>query len=144
MRLVIDASVAVKWLFPDPRVEPDADRALAVLRAIRDRRAEVLQPRHWLLEVMAVTVRLAPQLQSTALNLFDALELDVERDKEVLALGATLAAELDHHLFDTLYHALALKRDAVLLTADKRYARKAYARGSLRLLDEPLPLPGLE
>jgi hypothetical protein len=49
VRLVIDASVAVKWVFPDPAAEPDADRALALLRALRDGTLEAMQPPHWLL-----------------------------------------------------------------------------------------------
>ncbi len=34
-------------------------------------------------------------------------------------------------MFDTLYHAVALERDATLVTADLRYARKAERLGHL-------------
>lgn len=131
---MIDASVAVKWIFPDPAVEPDADRAVAVLRAVRDGEAEVLQPPHWLVEVMAVVTRIAPELRVAALTLLDALELRVDNEVAIHARGATLAAELDHHLFDTLYHAVALEREATLVTADVRYVRKAQGKGQVLLL----------
>ena len=36
-----------------------------------------------------------------------------------------MAVDLDHHLFDALYHATALEYDACLITADDRYHRKA-------------------
>lgn len=134
MRLVVDASVAVKWIFPDPLVEPDADRAVALLRAVRDGAVEVLQPPHWLVEVMAVVTRVAPELRVPALTLLDALELAIDDEVSVLAQGAALAAELDHHLFDTLYHAVALEREATLITADVRYVRKARGKGQVRLL----------
>jgi predicted nucleic acid-binding protein len=143
VRLVIDASVAVKWVFPDPAVEPDADRALAVLRAVRDETLEVIQPPHWLLEVMAVVARLAPDLCGPALGLLDALELNVCADVAVIARGAALAAALDHHLFDALYHAVALERNATLVTADACYARKARSHGRVLLLSEPLSALGL-
>jgi len=144
LKLVIDASVAVKWIFPDLLVEPHADRAAAVLRAVRDGTVEVLQPLHWLVEVMAVVARIAPDIRIPALNLLDALELEICDDVSILGRGAALAAELDHHLFDTLYHAVALEREATLLTADARYARKARRTGRVWLLGEPTPVPGLD
>jgi hypothetical protein len=47
-----------------------------------------------------------------------------------------LAVGLDHHLFDTLYHAVALERRTTLVTADTRYAAKAAGHGGLIQLDE--------
>lgn len=56
--------------------------------------------------------------------------------------AARLAADLDHHLFDTLYHAVELERDATLLTADRKYVRKAGQVGHLVLLDAFVPDAG--
>jgi predicted nucleic acid-binding protein len=54
---------------------------------------------------------------------------------ELYALAMSLAERHQHHLFDTLYHALALRTDqAVLVTADERYARKAMPEGRIVLL----------
>lgn len=136
MRLVIDASVAVKWVFPDPAVEPHADRAVTLLERIRDGDVEVVQPSHWLLEVVAVVVRLRPAVAAPAIALLDALELRVWDDVAVLRRAAELADQLPHHLFDTLYHAVALEQDAILVTADVRYARKAAGLGHLSLLQD--------
>ncbi|MBK1630307.1 hypothetical protein CKO31_06005 [Thiohalocapsa halophila] len=136
MRAVIDASVAVKWVFPDPLVEPHADRAVEVLEAIRQGRLDVIQPVHWLLETTAVVVRLRPDILERATGLLDALELPVCDEHAVLLRAARLAADLDHHLFDTLYHAVALEREATLITADERYVRKANARGGLACLGD--------
>jgi len=48
------------------------------------------------------------------------------------ALAIKLARQLDHHLFDTLYHAVALSiPGAVLITADRRYFVKAQHLGQL-------------
>lgn len=51
-------------------------------------------------------------------------------------LAIELSATLEHHLFDTLYHALALDVGATLVTADARYYRKAAQMGSVVLLSE--------
>jgi predicted nucleic acid-binding protein len=45
-----------------------------------------------------------------------------------------LAIDLGHHLFDTLYHAVALESEACLVTADDRYHRKAEALPGIRHL----------
>lgn len=51
--------------------------------------------------------------------------------------GIRLSIELNHHLFDTLYHAVALHTpDATLITADEAYWRKAQTIGQIvRLVD---------
>lgn len=42
-----------------------------------------------------------------------------------------------HHLFDTLYHAVALHTPgAVLITADARYYAKARLEGQISLLED--------
>ena len=46
-----------------------------------------------------------------------------------------LACQLQHHLFDTLYHAVALSiPGAVLVTADRRYFDKAQHLGQIAWL----------
>ena len=51
--------------------------------------------------------------------------------------GSDLANGLNHHLFDTLYHAVALcEPDANLITADERYFLKASHKGKITLLRE--------
>lgn len=131
MRLVVDASVAVKWVLPDSAVESDTDRAAALLNAVRDNRVELVQPPHWLAEVAAVISRLRPGVANQAIDLLDALEIAVEADAEIFKRASRIARQFDHHLFDTLYHALALERNAVLVTADDRYLRKAATLGAI-------------
>ena len=46
-----------------------------------------------------------------------------------------LSVDLNHHLFDTLYHAVALETNGVLLiTADNVYYEKAKHLGKIKLL----------
>jgi predicted nucleic acid-binding protein len=145
MKLVIDASVLVKWIFPESPEESDVGAALALLEEVRQGRVEVVQPPHWLLEVAAVVTRMRPEIAETAIDLFDAMELPVAAEPVVLKRASRMAAQLEHHLFDTLYHAVALERGAVLVTADHRYAVKARPLGGIVLLQDwrssPQPSP---
>jgi predicted nucleic acid-binding protein len=57
----------------------------------------------------------------------------------VLRHAAELSAKLDHHLFDALYHAVALEEGATLITADEAYFARAKDLGSImRLADFPV------
>lgn len=135
MQLVIDASVIVKWILPDGEREPDSDRAIDLLQMIRDERVTVTQPVHWLAEVAAVVARLAPEVAGDAMALLHAMELPCLDELPVYIRATELAAELDHHVFDTLYHAVALSLpDGYLVTADERYARKAARFGRVTAL----------
>lgn len=134
-RIVVDASVVVKWIFPDPRREPHADNALAMLEDIRMEHIAVVQPVHWLAEVAAVTARLKPAMSRDAVGLLHAMELPTLNEPEIYHRACELAATLDQHVFDTLYHAVALAvPDCLLITADDRYWRKAARVGNIQRL----------
>jgi predicted nucleic acid-binding protein len=128
---VLDASVIVKWFFPDPAREPDSDRALAVLEGIRAKALEPMQPPHWLAEVAAVISRLDRKRALQAIDLLDAMEFPVIGEAVVYRRASTLAADLNQHLFDTLYHAVALEQGATLISADRRYYHKARHLGQI-------------
>lgn len=50
-------------------------------------------------------------------------------------VAAVVSRQLDHHLFDTLYHAVALSiPGAVLVTADHRYFARAQPLGQIAWL----------
>ncbi|HLX09517.1 MAG TPA: type II toxin-antitoxin system VapC family toxin [Thermoanaerobaculia bacterium] len=131
MRVVIDASVAMKWILRDAVREAQTGAALSLLRCIQAGSDEAIQPPHWLAEVAAVLARLRPEIAESTVDLLDALELPVAADPAIYRRAVRLAVELDHHLFDTLYHAVALERDAVFVTSDDGYRRKASHLGAV-------------
>lgn len=90
IRLVADASVAVKWVLPE-RPEADAEAALDLLAGIRDGALELVEPVHWVAEVAAVVVRLRPAAAKQALALLEALDFDVEGERETYELACDLA-----------------------------------------------------
>lgn len=134
MILVLDASVIVKWFFRDPAIEEHAEHALFVLQSVRAGTVEILQPPHWLAEVAAVIARLEPRLADEAMDVLDAMELPVAADVAVYKRATSLSAALRQHVFDTLYHAVALEYGAELISADRRYYRVAKHLGRITYL----------
>ena len=51
MRLVVDASVVVKWLVADPEREEHTELATTLMSAIVLQEVGAVQPVHWLAEV---------------------------------------------------------------------------------------------
>jgi predicted nucleic acid-binding protein len=134
VRVVLDASVAVKWVIRDPGIEPNVDRAVALLRAIRARKIEAIEPPHWTIEILATIARMRPQRVAFVLGLLSALPLRETSGLSCHRRAAEIAITLNHHLFDTLYHAVALEEGATLVTADEVYFGKAQALGHIQRL----------
>ena len=94
-------------------------------------------PPHFIAEVSAVLARETPT--TAALSVASLLAIDMERLDEpgVMERAVDLSVTLQHHLFDTLYHAVALSAsNALLVTADERYYRKAVRIGRIVRLSE--------
>ncbi|MEM7019027.1 MAG: type II toxin-antitoxin system VapC family toxin [Pseudomonadota bacterium] len=106
MILVLDASVIVKWFVRDVQPEPGAEEALHLLGMIQRGEIQILQPIHWMAEVIAVLARITPDAIEQSITLLDMLEFDVVADTEIYQRAAQLSIQFQHHLFDTLYHAL--------------------------------------
>ena len=134
IKLVVDASVAVKWFIRDPNEENDVASAVDILVGIGKNSIELIQPPHWIAEVTAVLARLQPDLSDDAIDLLDAMELPTRAESSVYKLASHLATELNHHLFDTLYHALPLQDNAILITADHRSFRKSVNHRTICML----------
>ncbi len=139
MICVVDASVAVKWFVDadwalrEDHVEP----ALALLQASAAGRVELLQPPHFLAEVAAVLARLKPHAALQDITNLADLDITWAEPTQALAGAVGLATQLNHHLFDTLYHSLALAAPgAVLVTADQRYFDKARHLGQIDWLPD--------
>ncbi|HEX6260741.1 MAG TPA: type II toxin-antitoxin system VapC family toxin, partial [Woeseiaceae bacterium] len=97
---------------------------------------------HWLVEVGAVLARVSPATAAEDVVMLRALDFPVTDDPVVLRRACELAVELKQHLFDTLYHAVALETpDAVLITADERYCRAARSISGVVKLGDWSTLP---
>jgi predicted nucleic acid-binding protein len=135
--VVADASVALKWFFRTRAAEADVEPALAILNGVLEGRVELLEPPHFVAEVAAVLVRESPRTAVVGLRDLLAIETRVVADESIYEAAMALSERHKLHLFDTLYHALALATPgARFVTADEAYWRKTRSEGAIvRLAD---------
>ncbi len=131
MRAVLDASVTLKWLLRGVQDEAGAMDAAELAWAVEQGHIPAIQPQHWLPEVSAGLVRLSPNTAEDDCAILQTLALPIADDYTVIVRAIQLATDLKHHLFDTLYHAVALEMNAVLITADRRYLNNAHHLGQV-------------
>jgi predicted nucleic acid-binding protein len=115
-RLVVDASVAVKWLVP----EPDTPRAFELFASTM-LAPELIDPE--CLNALWVRVRRREITREQALTGRGRLETaPVSRIPHVNLASAALdiAFELDHPVYDCFYLALAAAEDIPIVTSDRR------------------------
>jgi predicted nucleic acid-binding protein len=135
---VVDASVAIKWFVSGDMAlhEDHIQPALDILKASTQGSVAFLQPPHFLAEVAAVLTRLIPTQALRDIDNLATMNITWAKPQIAYAKAIELANLLNHHLFDTLYHALALTvPDAVLVTADRRYFEKAEHLGQIAWLE---------
>ncbi|MBV9585989.1 MAG: type II toxin-antitoxin system VapC family toxin [Alphaproteobacteria bacterium] len=137
MTIVIDASVAVKWVLPEPRTEA----ALAL------RNEQLIAPALWLAEAANALwrhVRLGELTGEQALALMAELEKAPVASFPIephITPALEIAARAGHPVYDCVYLALALHRDTHVMTDDRRFAAAAARLGvgdRVRLLGSQL------
>ena len=128
---VLDASVALKWFFADRADEPLVAPAISMLQRFQTGEDRFLCPPHFIAEMAAVLARESPDTANDSVNDLLTMTWETTADEVVYRRAIALADTLDHHLFDTLYHAVALVHGATLVTADAKYFKKAKGVGSI-------------
>ena len=134
MICVVDASVAIKWFAEGDWAtrEDHIESAFDILRASKNGGVDFYQPPHFLAEVAAVLVRITPKTAHQCAQDIASMSITWAAPTVACARAISLATQLNHHLFDTLYHAVALETSsAVFVTADRRYFDKAQHLGQI-------------
>lgn len=136
--LVPDASVLLKRVLRSDN-EDHGDRALALKTAWLAGACRIVVPTLWVFEIANV---LGVKQSANADQLLDAM-MGLRMPEAPPAAYATAMFRLmrDHHVtaYDAAYHGLAVVRGGVMLTADKRCAKKAGGAGHIQLIDDWLP-----
>jgi len=123
-KLVVDASVAIKWLV----AETLTDEALAILGSDRELVAPDLLP----IEVGNVLwkkVRAADLTTDQAIERFEGLGkmgLRIVGTGPIQSRAIQLAFETGRTVYDSLYLALAIAEDCQLVTADERFVNALH------------------
>lgn len=137
--VVVDASVALKWLVH----EPESDLALELLEGQERGDLLLVTPQQAAAEVASVLIKctrrdmitpaLALELYASFLDRIDAFEATTAVD----ILAMRLALSTDQSLYDCLYLALALQMGCDLITADRRFFNAVHPHfACVRLLGQ--------
>jgi predicted nucleic acid-binding protein len=120
-RLVIDASIAIKWV-----VEEEGTQAALALR----KEAELIAPDLLIAEcanILWKKVQRDELSESEALiaaRLLQSANLEIFATRSLLEMATRLAIELGHPAYDCIYLALAMQDDCRFATADRAFVRK--------------------
>jgi predicted nucleic acid-binding protein len=120
-RLVIDASIAIKWV-----VEEEETEAALALR----NNTELIAPDLIIAEcanILWKKVQRDELVESEALiaaRLLQRVDVEILATRNVLEMATRLAIELGHPAYDCIYLALAIESDCRFCTADKAFVRK--------------------
>jgi predicted nucleic acid-binding protein len=126
--LVIDASIAMKWVVE----EPGTAEALALRDKDRLAAPELLVPECAnILWKKVQRKELSKDEALLAAGLLEGAEIELLPTRSLLEAATRLAIELGHPAYDCMYLALAIDRDCRFVTADEGFRRKvARRRGS--------------
>jgi predicted nucleic acid-binding protein len=127
--IILDASVAVKWYFP----EAGSDAAIELLG---NSEGGLMAPDLFAIEVNAALVRKGNMDKSQREGIRLLVEDFAEKlrkshvtlmrlSPDTAAQAANLALDLGHPLKDSIYLALAMELECDLVTCDTRFAAKA-------------------
>jgi predicted nucleic acid-binding protein len=124
-KLIVDASVAIKWFVPEIHSEAAA---------------RLLDPRF----ILFAPDLIGPELGNTVwkkvrrreitteeateiLNVFPSMGVEIYPSSVLLTSAFELAVALDRTVYDSLYLALAVAQDGALITADQRFYASVMA-----------------
>jgi predicted nucleic acid-binding protein len=116
--IVVDASVAVKWVID----EEGADSALAL------RVEQITSPALWLIEAGSAMWSKARRGEISQAETLERLEslfhspIETTPIEQDLLSALRIANRLSHPIYDCLYLAAALRLDTYVVTADRRFA----------------------
>ncbi|OHB77226.1 MAG: hypothetical protein A2Z25_08270 [Planctomycetes bacterium RBG_16_55_9] len=130
--LVVDASIVVKWFIP----EPDSIEAIKLLNGniqlfapdiIRPEVANTLWKIH---KRQMLTVDEASKIIENFLS----SSIEICSSDSLIADAFEIAVAAGRTIYDSLYIALAIKRNSVLITADQRLANALKNTGFTRFV----------
>jgi predicted nucleic acid-binding protein len=136
--VVPDASVLLKWVLRSED-ETDRNRALALKADWLAGGCRIVVPTLWAFEVGNVLGLRQPAAADKLLRAMFDLQMPEESPASYMTEIFELMRSRQVTCYDAAYHALAIVRGGLMLTADRRYVRKAGRAGHVHLLDDWQP-----
>ncbi len=135
--IVLDSSVALKWIFAD---EEGAEHAERIRNEHASAKNEIAVPSLFFYEVanvLATKVKLSPAEALEAFELISAFEFNVhELDSQEYLEALTLTMKHKISVYDASYHVLASRLGCRFLTADRKFWEKVKGVGVAEMLDK--------
>jgi predicted nucleic acid-binding protein len=134
--LVIDASVAIKWI-----VEEDGTADALALR-----QARLIAPDLLIAECANILWKKVRRRELSkneavfAARLLQGADVELSPTRSLLETATVMALELDHPAYDCVYIALAAAKDCQFVTADDRLIRKVASARPVRWRDKVIAL----
>ncbi|NPV04881.1 MAG: type II toxin-antitoxin system VapC family toxin [Syntrophaceae bacterium] len=133
---VVDASVILKWVLGDER-EADQERAMALLHAWGEGRCELAAPCLWVYETGNILGRLLDKAAQEKMEML--LNLGIQKIEPTPGMTKMIFSWMTKNavtFYDAAYLAAAYDRDAILVTADRAFARKMEREEKICLLQD--------
>jgi len=131
---VPDASVIIKWVIGAD--EPGQDKALALLRGWLKNEHEFIVPSLWFYEVGNVLGVKRPKDAGQIMEVL--LDYEFEECKMTGIIAQTAFELMKEYkgvtFYDAIYHAVALRKNAVMVTADRSYFGRVKDKGKVMLI----------
>jgi predicted nucleic acid-binding protein len=141
MKYVLDSSVALKWVLP----EPDSAKALELRDEFAKGVHELLTPDIFLLETLHALTKAERQRKiafGDAYPLWQAILIDcpdLHPHGPLLDRAAQVASAARHSVYDCVYLALAEREGCEFVTADEKLVKKLKSSFSFITLLTALP-----
>jgi predicted nucleic acid-binding protein len=119
-QVLIDASVAVKWVIKEPG---NAEAVLLLDRRLMGPDLLCAECANILWKKVA-RGELGPDEAGVAARALEAVEIDLIAMRSYLAAATALAVQLEHPAYDCVYLAVAITMEVPFVTADRRFVQR--------------------
>lgn len=141
-KIILDASVILKIVIS----EEDSFLVEPIIRKHIKKETSIIVPRFWQYEIANVlrfsAAKFSFKKAQEKIKILRLLEfLEIHPDEKTINKTLQMTFKKEKIAFyDTLYHALALEQNALLITADKKYYNQAKSFGNIYLLKNFKPI----
>ena len=133
--IIVDASVVLKWVLPH---EDDTEKAYELADDFYTKKICIFVPAHFHTEIANTAVRKTPLIAFSFIHQLINSELrPCQLGLEILDKACRLTQKYKKITFyDAFYHALAMHRRGIFVTADNKYYQAVKEEGSILLLKD--------
>ncbi|HEX6832204.1 MAG TPA: PIN domain-containing protein [Rudaea sp.] len=139
IRLVLHSNVCLTWFTRGRPDGAESARSIELHRRVRDGAIGLIEPPTWRAEIADSLARSGAQPFDAVMTDLVRIDATIDDSPECLHEAAMLARRLRRRVFDTLYHAAALRHGVALITTNSGYYRAARSLGNIALLRDWTP-----